>query len=261
MSTNVNDIADPTLDAQRLAEAARDALTDEMVTRLAGTAGDALELLDQLNRAGLGRAIPALAQMVNNGDLDRLVALARVYSSAEDALTDEMVGRLSETIGEGMSLLDQVNRSGLEKALPTISRMVNDGDLERLAQLARVYSSAEDALTDEMVGRLAETIGEGLSLVDRLSRGGAGRMVEMMERMEATGALERIADSLPRLLDRLDVIERMLQGVEKAAAEADTAPATGGLGGLWSLVRDPESQRTLRFLLGLGREIRGSQRR
>jgi len=261
MNTNVNDTVDPALEAQRLAEAARDALTDEMVTRLAGTAGDAIELLDQINRAGLGRAIPALAQMVNNGDLDRLVALARVYSSAEDALTDEMVGRLSETIGEGMSLLDQVNRSGLDKALPTISRMVNDGDLERLAQLARVYSSAEDALTDEMVGRLAETVGEGLSLVDRLSRGGAGRMVEMMERMEATGALGRIADSLPRLLDRLDVIERMLQGVETAAAEADKAPAAGGLGGLWGLVRDPESQRTLRFLLGLGREIRASQRR
>jgi len=82
-----------------------------------------------------------------------------------------------------------------------------------------------------------------------------------MERMEATGALGRIADSLPRLLDRLDVIERMLQGVETAAAEADKAPAAGGLGGLWGLVRDPESQRTLRFLLGLGREIRASQRR
>jgi uncharacterized protein YjgD (DUF1641 family) len=257
MNTPVNEAVGTGQEIQRVAEAARDALTDEMVTRMAGTASDAMELLDQVNRTGLAKAIPALAQMVGNGDLDRLVQLARVYGSAEDALTDEMVGRVAQTVSEGMSLLDQVNRSGLEQAIPALSRMVADGDLDRLAQLARVYRSAEDALTDEMVGRLAETVGEGLSLIDRLNRGGAGRLIEMMERMEATGALERVATLLPRLLARMDMLDRMLSCFETAATELATAPAPrGGVGGLWALVRDPESQRTLQFMLRVGQNLR-----
>jgi hypothetical protein len=260
MATTANEVNGTSEEMRRLAEAARDALTDEMVTRLAGTAGEAMELVDQVNRAGLGKAIPALAQMVNNGDLERLVQLARVYSSAEDALTDEMVGRLSEAVGGGLGLLDQVNRSGLEKALPVLSRMVADGDLDRLAQLARVYSSAEDALTDEMVGRIAETVGEGLSLLDRLSRGGAGRLVEMMEHMEASGALERVATTLPKLLERMDHLEQLLNCVDAAAADtAKAKPAQGGLGGLWQMMRESESQQTLQFLLKLGKHIRSSR--
>ena len=128
-----------------------------------------------------------------------------------------------------MGLLDQVNRSGLEKALPVLSRMVADGDLDRLAQLARVYSSAEDALTDEMVGRIAETVGEGLSLLDRLSRGGAGRLVEMMEHMEASGALERVATTLPKLLERMDHLEQLLNCVDAAAADTASAGLAGAV--------------------------------
>ncbi len=260
MATTADEVSSTSEETRRLAEAARDALTDEMVTRLAGTAGDAMELVDQVNRTGLGKAIPALAQMVNNGDLDRLVQLARVYSSAEDALTDEMVGRLSEAVGGGLGLLDQINRSGLEKALPVLSRMVADGDLDRIAQLARVYSSAEDALTDEMVGRIAETVGEGFSLLDRLSRGGAGHLVEMMERMQASGALERVATTLPKLLERMDHLEQLLKCVDAAAAEtAKAKPAQGGLGSLWQLMREPETQQTMQFLFKLGKHIRSSR--
>ena len=75
-----------------------------------------------------------------------------------------MIGRLSEAVGEGLNLLDQVNRAGLDRAIPALAEMVNNGDLNRMVKLARVYSSAEDALSDEMVGRLTETVGNGLSL-------------------------------------------------------------------------------------------------
>jgi uncharacterized protein YjgD (DUF1641 family) len=246
---------------ERIGQAAQDALTDETVARLAAALSDALGLIDQINRAELARAIPALARMVNNGDLERLVALARVYASAEDALTDEMVGRLTDTVGHGLSLLDRVNRSGIEKALPVLSRMVADGDLERLAQLARVYSSAEDALSDEMVGRIAETVVESLSLMDRLSRGGAVHLVEMLERMQASGALERVANILPKLLDRLDHIDRMLIGLEAAASEAQKYPAPkGGIGGLWQLAREPETQQSLQFLIAFAKQLRSSYR-
>ena len=115
---------------ERVISAARDSMTDEMVGRLAGSAAEALDLVDKAGRAGLGKAIPVLAEMVNNGDLERLSQLARVFHASQDALSDEMVSRLTEAAGEGLSLLDQVNRSGLEKALPTLARMAADGDLD-----------------------------------------------------------------------------------------------------------------------------------
>jgi len=180
----------------------------------------------------------------------------RVIEAARDALTDEMVGRLTEAVGEGLSLLDQINRSGLEKALPSIARMVRDGDLERLVQLARVYGSAEDALSDEMIGRLAETMAEGLSLMDRLSRGGVLRLVEMLEKMQASGALERIAVTLPKLMERLDAVEHVLGSLEAAVEETSRLPApSGGLGGTWQVLRDPQAQRSLQLLQNFGKHL------
>jgi Asp-tRNA(Asn)/Glu-tRNA(Gln) amidotransferase C subunit len=245
------------VEVERLVAAARDALTDEMVSRLASTAGDAVELMDQVNRAGLARAIPALAQMVNNGDLERLSQLARLYNSAQDALTDEMVGRLTEAVADGLALIDQVNRAGLDRAIPALAEMVNNGDLNRLVKLVRVYGSAEDALTDEMVGRLTETVGNGLSLLDRASRGGAEHVVKMLEGLQESGALERIATMLPQLAERLATVQQVLQSIDEAAAVSrSAAPSAGGIGGLWHLMRDPESQETLRFMLAVGKQLR-----
>ena len=244
-------------EVERVVEAARDALTDEMVGRLTSAVGGGLTLIDQIDRAGLGKAIPQIAEMVNNGDLERMVQLARVYGSAQDALTDEMVGRLTESVGGGLSLVDKVNRAGLEKAIPAIAEMVNNGDLDRLVQLARVYGSAQDALTDEMVGRLAETVGEGLSLLDRFSRGGALRLVTILEKLESTGALERTATVLPQLVDRLGMLESMLQCVEEASKESAKAPpSSGGVGGIWSIMKDPDNQESLRFLISVGKKMR-----
>jgi uncharacterized protein YjgD (DUF1641 family) len=245
------------VEVERVISAARDALTDEMVSRMATTAGEAVDLLDQVNRAGLVRAIPALAQMVNNGDLERLSQVARVYNAGQDALTDEMIGRLTEAVGEGLALLDQVNRAGLDRAIPALAEMVNNGDLQRMVKLARVYSSAEDALTDEMVGRLTETVGNGLSLLDRFSRGGAEHVVKMLEDLQKSGALERIATMLPQLAERLAMVQEVLQSIDAAAAASRAAgPSAGGFGGMWSLMRDPETQDTLRFMLAVGKQLR-----
>jgi uncharacterized protein YjgD (DUF1641 family) len=187
--------------------------------------------------------------------------IERVVAAARDSLTDEMVARLAGTATDAIDLVDRVNRTGLYKAIPALADLVNNGDLDRLARLARVYGSAEDALTDEMVGRLAETAAEGLSLLDRLNRGGAARLVEMLARLEASGSLKRIADVLPRLLERLDTAERMLHAFETAAADTARGPrSTGGLGGAWSLVRDPDNQDALRFLINLGKVLRGAAR-
>ncbi len=181
----------------------------------------------------------------------------RLLAAARDSLTDEMVARLAGTATDAMDLIDRVNRSGLYKAIPAIAELVNNGDLDRLTRLVRLYSSAEDALTDDMINRLAVTAAEGLSLLDRLNRGGAGRLVEMLASMEASGSLKRIADTLPKLLERMDMLDRMLHAIEGAGTKAAQAPkSSGGVGGLWSLMRDPDNQDALRYLIEVGKALR-----
>jgi uncharacterized protein YjgD (DUF1641 family) len=183
--------------------------------------------------------------------------LERVVAAARDSLSDEMVARLAGTATDAMDLIDRVNRTGLAKAIPALAEMVNNGDLDRLAKLARVYGSAEDALTDEMVGRLAETLAESMSLLDRLSRGGAGRLVELLARLEASGSLRRVAETLPRLIDRMEMLEGMLGAFDKAAKETAKGPRpAGGFGGLWSMLRDPDNQDALRYLINIGKAMR-----
>lgn len=181
----------------------------------------------------------------------------RIVNAAHDALTDEMVTRLAGMWGETVSMIDQANRAGIARALPAIARLVENGDLDRISQLARVYSSAQDALTDEMVGRMAETLGNGLLLLDRLNRGGADSVVGMLESLNASGALQRLSATLPQLLERLTMVQQLLQAVDDASAASRAAqPSPGGLGGLWHLMRDPEAQDTLRFLLDVGKKLR-----
>ena len=186
-----------------------------------------------------------------DADVERVVAAAR------DALTDEMVTRMSEAVGGGLTLIDEVHRSGLARAIPALVQLVENGDLQRLVRLARLYSSAEDALTEEMLGRIAETVGSSLSLLDRLSRGGGERIVAMLERLESTGSLERLAATLPRLVDRLDQVHDMLECVENAAVASNAGPrSTGGVGGAWRIVKDSEAQDTLGFLMLVGKNFR-----
>jgi hypothetical protein len=195
----------------------------------------------------------------DSGDAGRSASLEieRVVAAARDALTDEMVSRLAATWGDAVSMIDQVNRAGLVRALPALAQLVNNGDLERIAQLARVYTAAQEALTDEMVSRLAETVGNGLSLLDRASRGGADDVVRMLEGLQASGALERMSTMLPQLIERLGMVQQLLQSVDDAAAASRAAqPSPGGIGGLWHLLRDPESQDTLRFVLAVGKKLR-----
>jgi hypothetical protein len=98
---------------------------------------------------------------------------------------------------------------------------------------------------------------EGLSLMDRLSRGGALHLVDMLEKMQASGALERIAVTLPRIMERLEHIEHVLGSLEAAVAEAERMPAPqGGIGGLLKLARDAETQRGLQLLVTLNKKLR-----
>lgn len=196
-----------------------------------------------------------MANPGNNGagEIEQVVVAAR------DALTDDMVSRIAQTAADGMDLLDEVNRSGVKRALPALASLVENGDLDRLVRLARVYGSAEDALTDDMVSRLSAAIGDGLTTLDRFNRGGAGQIISMLERMEASGTLDRLTTVLPRIANRIEQIEKLLIALEQAdSATAGGAKAKGGFGGLRRLLTDADNQEALRHLINLGKGLRGA---
>jgi hypothetical protein len=187
-----------------------------------------------------------------------MLELERLTAAARDSLTDEMVSRLSATVAEGVSLLDQINRSGVGRALPAVAQLVENGDLDRLVALARTYGAAQDALTDEMVSRIAETAAESLSIMDRWHRAGAERLVDAFASLASSGALERLDTLGERLNASFDLLERIVGALETADREIGAKPAPGGgVGGLWQILRDRENQETLRFLLAVGRGFRG----
>ena len=221
----------------RVAESARDALSDDIVARLASTLGDAVDLLDRINRSGVAQALPAISTLVSNGDLDRLVHLARLLGSAQDAVTDDIVGRVASVATDGMDLLDRVNRSGIAAALPAITQLVQNGDLDRLVGLARVMGAAQDALSDDIVSRLASMMGDGLSLLENANRSGLDRLFEALER---ENLVANLFDSLNR-------------ATEDARASGHSR---GGIGGLWEIARDPNTQDAMRFFVAFGKHFR-----
>ena len=155
----------------------------------------------------------------------------RLFESAADSLSDDIVSRLGATMGDSLILLDQVSRSNLNKAIPLIDHLVETGDLERAANLLRVLGSAGDAMSDDIVGRLGEMANSLMIIADRISRN----------------------ENIHKLLDLLerDYMVDMLTSMCEAAASAKAShdvEAKGGIMGLLTTMKDPEVQQALKFL-------------
>ncbi|MEJ2344620.1 MAG: hypothetical protein P8090_04285 [Gammaproteobacteria bacterium] len=252
----------------RLLASARDSLTDDMVTRLSATLGGGMDLLDRVNRSGIERALPALTQLLDNGDLPRLVELARLVASAqdsmsddivtrlagtagngmdllEDSMSDDIVGRLAATITDGVDLLDRVNRSGVSRALPAITQLVENGDLDRLVNVARVLSSAADSLSEDIISRLAVVAAEGICLLDKLARNeGLMRLLSVLQRKESQELMEHVANALVATSEDLSKMP----------------PAKGGVSGLWHVAKQPGTHEGLRIVSLLGGHLAHSWR-
>jgi len=166
--------------------------------------------------------------------------LGHLVASAQDALTDDMVVRLSANVSQALDLLDRFNRSGIDRALPTIAQLVENGDLERLVAFARLFGAFEDSLSDDIVNRLALVVTELASLVDKLARNdGFQRLVDLLGR-------DDMQDTLVQALDAV------------SAARDETAkapPSKGGIGGLWALATDPATQDAMRFLVSMSKQF------
>jgi uncharacterized protein YjgD (DUF1641 family) len=168
------------------------------------------------------------------------VEIERLVASAQDSLTDDMVVRLAGTLSQTLDLLDRFNRSGIDRALPTIAQLVENGDLERLVGFARLFGSVEDSLSDDIVNRLSLVVTELFSLVDKLARNqGFQHLVDLLGK-------EEVQETLVNTLDAA--------AIAKSEAAA-LPPAKGGFGGMWQIFTDPATQEALRFMVLMSKQL------
>lgn len=110
-------------------------------------------------------------------------------------------------------------------------------DLQRLVEFAQLVTAGRDAMSDEIVTRLAGAMSEGLTLLDRLTRNeGLMRLLQVLDRPESQYLLTSLADALGQMSREL----------------ATAPPAKGGIVGILRLAREPGTQEGLRALSLLG---------
>ncbi len=122
---------------------------------------------------------------------------------------------------------------------------LNAKDLQQLAEVATLITAARDAINDDIVSRVSGALSEGMNLLDRLTRNeGLMRLLQVLDRKESQQLLVALSDAI------------------HAASQdiAATAPATGGIGCMLRVVRDPGTQEGIRLLSVIGKHLSHSLR-
>mgnify|MGYP001603156090 FL=1 len=120
---------------------------------------------------------------------------------------------------------------------PQVPPMLDRAAVDSLVEMINLLASAKDAMSDEIVTRLARTASEGITLLDRLTRNeGLMRLLQVLDRPESQYLLISLADALAKMSREL----------------AAAPPAKGGILGLLRLAREPGTQEGVRALSLLG---------
>lgn len=99
----------------------------------------------------------------NDTDLQQLTELATLVTSAKDAMSDDIVTRLSSAMSEGIALLDRLTRNeGLMRLLHVLNRPENQ-------DLLIALSNALTATSRELAATATPTKG-GIGGILRLAR-------------------------------------------------------------------------------------------
>ncbi|NQV22385.1 MAG: DUF1641 domain-containing protein [Rhodospirillales bacterium] len=166
---------------------------------------------------------------MTNGQLSNAASEAeRLFTAVSDALSDQMVERLAVTAGNALEVVDKLNDEDTKDAVLTVldelTALHRAGGLTKAFELVHMINAIRNALSDQMVERLA---------------GFAEHMVTNL-------ATEEFAD--------------LAHDATTALGDArDESANDDGAGGLMSAVRllsDPETQRSLRFLLAFAGKLR-----
>lgn len=128
---------------------------------------------------------------------------------------------------------------------PAMDMQASAEDLHQLAEFATLVTAARDALSDDIVTRVASAFSEGITLLDRLTRNeGLVHLLRELDRPENQHFLISLSNAFTAASRDL----------------ASAAPASGGIGGLLKLVSDPGTQEGLRLMSLIGARLSDSMR-
>ena len=161
----------------QLQKAAREALTDSMVERLAITGANALQLLDRLNDERTSDAINVLIDRVTElhhvGALNTLFDMVVLLHAARDASTDNIIERLFgfveqmiNTVGnEAMATLAGNTRQALDEAAAETAQTVAARRAARdYLDALEARSAAQSGLSSKLRRKAAALVGGLLSV-------------------------------------------------------------------------------------------------
>jgi uncharacterized protein YjgD (DUF1641 family) len=95
---------------------------------------------------------------MSNDELQRLVEFAQIVTAARDAMSDDIVSRLSGAFSEGMTLLDRLTRNeGLMSLLQVLDREESQNFLVAISRAIH-ESSQEIASTPPAIGGIGCTL-------------------------------------------------------------------------------------------------------
>ena len=92
-----------------------------------------------------------------------------------------MVSRMAETIGASLSLMDRLNRAGVDRLVGMLERLASSGALERLDTLTERLTAGLDLL-ERMVGAI-DAAGTQMS-TGPAANGGLGGMWQLARERE-----------------------------------------------------------------------------
>ncbi len=148
-------------------------------------------------------------------------ATSRIVQAATDALSDGMVERLATTSGNALEVLDRLNdedtKDAVLHALERLSEVHRSGALDTLFDLLGLVHGARSAMTDTMVERL----------------------VVWVETMITNVANEGLAEFAGETVDAM----------QEAALEAGRAKPGGGIISTIAMLKKPETQQAIQFLM------------
>jgi hypothetical protein len=113
-------------------------------------------------------------------------------------------------------------------------------DMQHLAEFAGLVTSARDAMSDDIVNRVAWAMSEALILLDRLTRNeGLMRLLQVLDRPESQKLLMAMSEAI-------DAVAKDIPS---------SAPAVGGIGCTLRMVRDPGVLEGLRLFTLFGHHL------
>ena len=189
-----------------------------------------------------------LARWQADGTLDRLFALAEGFVGLSDAMTDRMLSSAGSTVIGALSLLDWVaederRRDAMLFLIDRLAEWKDTGALETLVTLAEGLVGVAQATTDHMV---AHAGGSAVGWV---------QFIESLPPKEEIEPLVQAAVKAAPTLSMLSDSSTVLSRPEALEAGLRDIPNVSGIFALGRALRDPETQRGLRVLLLLLKQL------